>query len=57
MLFMHNASVFTSPLAGEAERRRFGEGVREGGKRQTLIVPLTALPSPPPQGGREFSDV
>jgi error-prone DNA polymerase len=46
-------SLFTSPLAGEVDRRSDSEGGREGGKQQTLAQVSTPLPIPPPQGGRE----
>jgi glutamyl-Q tRNA(Asp) synthetase len=46
-------SSFTSPLAGEVDRRSFSEGEREGGTTQINSLPsYTPLPNPPPQGGR-----
>jgi DNA-directed DNA polymerase III PolC len=48
-------SFFTSPLAGEVDRRSDSEGGREGGKPQMLALIATPLPNPPPQGGREQS--
>jgi hypothetical protein len=57
MAVPYNDSPFTSPLAEEVEHLHFSEGVREGGKLQTLIVPLTPLPNPPPQGRRESNHV
>jgi len=48
-------SFFTSPLAGEVDRRSDSEGGREGGKRQAPAQISTPLPTPPPQGGREHA--
>ena len=53
MPYAHRLSVFTSPLAGEVDRRSVSEGGREGGKLHIAHLQFTPLPNPPPQGGRE----
>ncbi len=46
-------ALFTSPPAGEVDRRSDSEGGREGGTQQAPAQVATPLPIPPPQGGRE----
>ena len=53
LIVARRSSFFTSPLAGEVDRRSDSEGGREGCKQQALTQISTPLPDPPPQGGRE----